>query len=80
MSILDSRTSRSTAPTTERGTGVTEQQKESDGSTSTTTRTYDNLMRLTGKATGPTPVLAHWPELQPKDSVVRFTKNTAADT
>jgi hypothetical protein len=33
-------------------TGLTEQQKESDGSTSTTTKawTYDNLMRLTGEA------------------------------
>src|SRR5205085_1153532 len=33
-------------------TGVTEQQKESDGSTSTTTKTwgYDNLMRLTSEA------------------------------
>src|SRR6266851_8953393 len=37
-------------------TGATEQQKESDGSTSTTTKTwtYDNLMRLTGEAVSST--------------------------
>jgi YD repeat-containing protein len=40
------------SPTCGGGAAVTEQQKESDGSTSTTTKTwtYDNLLRLIGEA------------------------------